>query len=305
MKELLDETLSLIKPDEQEEEIKYLLTKDEEEAAVLYEILALQKSLVWKLERRRSTKSEIAQALNEVDWEAKIDKKEILRRANIAKEQAEWHKRRRIEEKEEIIQRRKNLLEVWTAKRMFSLMSYVSREKYGKKLLVKPWNKHLITTICYFLSQDTRFESEFGYSFNRGLLIRGRSGVGKTHTIECVSENEVNSIHVISMLEITDTIRATGEYRIDIEKKKIIYLDDVGTEEADVMYYGSTVSFFKNFIELCYLKNKSYGGLIVSTNCSFDEIERKYGFRVRSRMKDMFNVVDVKGEDLRGQSPQL
>jgi hypothetical protein len=29
-------------------------------------------------------------------------------------------------------------------------------------------------------------------------------------------------------------------------------------------------------------------------------MEEKYGFRVRSRIKDMFNIVDVNGEDMRG-----
>ena len=49
-----------------------------------------------------------------------------------------------------------------------------------------------------------------------------------------------------------------------------------------------------------YLKNKPFNKLIISTNNNFDEIESKYGFRVRSRIKDMFNIIDVRGKDMRG-----
>jgi len=77
-------------------------------------------------------------------------------------------------------------------------------------------------------------------------------------------------------------------------------LDDVGTEEHTVNHYGTKISFFKNFIEKYYLQNKTYEKLVVSTNNSFNEMEEKYGFRVRSRIKDMFNIIDVTGKDMRG-----
>jgi len=79
-----------------------------------------------------------------------------------------------------------------------------------------------------------------------------------------------------------------------------LYLDDVGTEEPIVNHYGTKINWFKNFIEMYYLKNKPFNKLIISTNNSFDEIESKYGFRVRSRIKDMFNIIDVQGKDMRG-----
>ena len=48
------------------------------------------------------------------------------------------------------------------------------------------------------------------------------------------------------------------------------------------------------------MKDLPFNKLIISTNNSFDELESKYGFRVRSRLKDMFNIIDVDGKDLRG-----
>jgi DNA replication protein DnaC len=188
---------------------------------------------------------------------------------------------------------------------MYQLMAWSSRNVYGKSLIVKDDKRgldfsKLITVLCFFVSKDERFEKELGYSFDKGLWIRGISGLGKTHLVKCISENGLNPILVISMLEIEESIRLNGHYSINPKNHKIIYIDDVGTEEATVKNYGSNINFFKNFIEGTYLRSKTFEHLIISTNNSFSEIEQKYGFRVRSRIKDMFNIVDIVGKDIRG-----
>jgi DNA replication protein DnaC len=195
----------------------------------------------------------------------------------------------------------RDLKERCDAMYMFKLMKWTSQNEYGTPLIMNDQNKHFMAALCYFLSEDPRFETELGYDLNKGLLIRGISGLGKTHLVKCLQDNELNPVLILSMVEITETIRDTGEFQINLGGRKVVYLDDVGTEEATVNHFGSKISFFKNFVELVYLKNKVFNKLMISTNNSFQQIEEKYGFRVRSRMKDMFNVIDVKGEDMRGK----
>lgn len=130
-------------------------------------------------------------------------------------------------------------------------------------------------------------------------MIRGVSGLGKSYLIDCLKDNELYPIKVYSMLKITEQVQANGLFDLAIPSGKI-YLDDVGTEEPSVKYFGTTVSFFKNFIETFYTNPYIFNKLIISTNNNFDEIEGKYGFRVRSRIKDIFNIVNVSGSDLRG-----
>ena len=79
----------------------------------------------------------------------------------------------------------------------------------------------------------------------------------------------------------------------------IICIDDVGTEEPIVNHYGTKINWFKNFIEGYYAQFNTYESIIITTNCSFQEIEQKYGGRVRSRMAQMFNVINVEGDDFR------
>lgn len=281
----------------------YILTEDEENRIIENEVVRLKSHAAWKMKQISMTEYEIEAKLSMINWEERYDRQAILMQANSVKNHDLWQKEQRQKEKDAEKIEADELAATWTAKRVFSLMSWASENIYGKKLIVKNNeydNTKLITTLCFFISKDPRFESELGYSLDKGLLIRGISGLGKTHLVKCIKDNELNPIILLSMLEITDTIRDSGEYSISLGDRKIIYLDDVGTEEPVIKHYGTNITFFKNFIETYYLQSKPFNRLMISTNNSFSEMEQKYGFRVRSRIKDMFNIVDISGKDMRG-----
>lgn len=275
----------------------WLLTKEDEEKIIEAEIKSLKDRYVKKMLLLAINNDEIIKKVSEIDWESKLDKKNILEYANKCYNHSIWEKKQREKEKIENENNKQKLLEKCNARYMYSLMKRTSKNDFGKDLILNQYNKKFITTICYFLSKDNRFETELGYSFRKGLLIRGICGIGKTYLLECVEDNELNPIDIFSMIHITNEIRKNGVFKI--KARKIIYLDDVGAEEPTVTYYGSKISFFEDFILRYYLHNKSFYNLIFSTNNNFDELESKYGQRVRSRIKEMFNIIDVQGEDMR------
>lgn len=286
---------------EQESE-PYLLSKEEEEYVIANELLRLKQHMSWKMKGLAFSDIQIEMRIKEIDWTSQIDQENILNRANSNKNYEIWQAQQREKEKQDERKKEKDLKELWDAKNVYRLMKWTSEKVYGRPLIVNQYNRTLISAICFFVSGDERFETELKLDFRKGLLIRGISGLGKTHLLKCVAENDLNPIKIISMIEVADEIKQEGEYQINMGRNRIIYLDDVGTEEATVNHYGTKINFFKNFIETVYLRNieKGFGKLIISTNNSYSEIEEKYGFRVRSRMRDMFNVIEVKGEDMRG-----
>jgi DNA replication protein DnaC len=150
---------------------------------------------------------------------------------------------------------------------------------------------------CYFFSNDERFEAELGYSFNKGLMIIGSTGLGKTKTIEAISHNPIFPISIFSMIDIAEKVRDNGH--VELNTANSILLDDVGSEQESVKHYGTSINWFKDFIEMYYLNHRNYRKLIVTTNCGGDEIERKYGTRVRSRVREMFNQIKIVGNDKR------
>jgi DNA replication protein DnaC len=298
--EKLEELLNLTSLDNEQE--PYLLTKDEEDYAIANALLKAKEYATWKMKGLAFNDQQIMQKISEIEWDKEINREAILARCNSNKNYEIWQSCQREKERQEMAKKALELKELWTAKNFYSLMKWTSEKVYGKPLIVNESNRKLISAICFFISGDERFKTELGFDQKKGLLIRGISGLGKTHLIRCVEKNELNPIKIISMIEVADEIKAEGEYQINQGDNKIIYLDDVGTEEATINYFGTKINFFKNFIETVYLRNveKGFGKLIISTNNSFSEIEEKYGFRVRSRIKDMFNIIDLQGTDMRG-----
>lgn len=299
--ERLAKRLNLI--DENQEPEAYILTKEEEDRLVENEIKAEKEYIEWKMKQiGASSKEEIDFRISQINWEERINRDEIFQRANSIKNHELWIKDKRVKDKEEEDKKAKELKDHWTAKTIYNLMAWTSQNFFGKKLIITDGNRRLITALCFFVSNDPRLENELKFSRNRGLLVRGVSGIGKTHLVRCIERNSLNPILTLSMIEITEELMEYGEYSIKKEENKIIYMDDVGTEETPVVHFGTKIFFFKNFIESIYLrqKEKGFGNLIISTNLNFQQISEKYGFRVASRMRDMFNIVDVTGKDMRG-----
>lgn len=285
----------------------YILTPEEEERVLDNEAIRLKHHMAWKMGNLRLPHDEIEHRLSQIDFRGQVNRERLLSNANYSKSYNLRQEKQRIQERLDKVNKQKELAEFWTAGRMFGLMKHTayqllntSGEELKRELIVNDQTTPLIKTICFFFSRDPRFESELGYSFQKGLWVRGVSGLGKTFLVDCVAQNELNPAKVISMIEITDSVKGEGAYEIEEGNHRILYLDDVGTEETPVNYYGTKINWFKDFLELYYAKKRPFASLIISTNINFSEVESKYGFRVRSRVKDMFNVVDVTGKDLRG-----
>ncbi len=286
-----------------DEPLEDILTAEEKELAIRNAIQSLKDFYLWRrVEEKKEPLHSVERKMAEIRWEVWIDPEEVLKKANTNKHSRVWEQGRREKEKQEEITKVQNLKELWTAENMFKFMRGVCDLDHKKKLTVDAENKKLITAICFFLSDDPRFETELNFSFSKGLIIRGVTpGLGKTFLIDLVKKNGLNPILIFNMIDIYQAVVENGEFELPVISKGKIFLDDVGTEEPTVNHYGTRINWFKEFIEVYYHKNFAANKLIISTNCTFKQFEDKYGFRVRSRMKDMFNVIDVKGTDRRGK----
>jgi DNA replication protein DnaC len=277
----------------------YTLTPEEEQGAIARAIEQAKKFMAWKMSRVLKTQDEIWHKISITDWNEKIDRKKVLAQANMAKNRELWQREQREVEKSNEMARLQEMRRYWTYRRIYKLMKHNSLHGRGKELDETPENLPVIKALCFFISRDDRFATELGFDRLRGLLIRGNSGTGKTHLVRCVEDNGLNPVLTLSMIEITDRIKEEGKYQIPNRGQKIIYLDDVGTEESTVTFYGTKVAWFKNFIETASLRTKCYNHLIITTNLNFKAIEEQYGYRVASRMREMFNVIDLTGKDRR------
>lgn len=196
------------------------------------------------------------------------------------------------------------LISEWNYARFYKLMKDNSRDIYGKPLEFNETTSKLIQCICWRFGKDPRYETELGFSFSKGLIIRGGYGLGKSYLIDLIKDNPVNNIQIINMKVVRDEVMKNGEYNgINYGKYRTIYIDDVGKEYDKgerIKHFGTDINWFKDYIETFYTKwPQAFNRIIVSTNDNFQVIQDKYGEHIRDRMKQMFDVIDVTGKSMR------
>lgn len=288
----------------------YILTPEDETELVEFHITKAKKNLAWRMADMGYSQDAILLRIAEVgDWKKSIEWEPIFKQANSNKTHAEWIIARqkldaeeRAREKQVLMEKQAELKARHTAKFFYNSLFWTAKNVYGTELIFNEYTAPLIKTVCYFLSKDERFETELGYTFDKGLWFEGPVGIGKTFLMKCLCDNELSPITMHSLISITERVKNKGEYFFKEVKNGITYLDDVGSEQATVKHYGTNISFFKDFIEVFYAENQALGNfnkLVISTNLNFDGIEEKYGARARSRVRQMFNVVCGSGPDMR------
>jgi hypothetical protein len=154
---------------------------------------------------------------------------------------------------------------------------------------------------------------------NKGLLLIGNIGVGKTYTVKKLSQsnkkgygsyNQPTMFYMqgdvaypiyesdITSAGISSMTTTKGLAILSMFKQHDLYLDDIGSEKDLVSSYGEKFNPIQELLSIRYLspQYKNY----MTSNLTLDELQNKYGERVISRIKEMCNVVLVLGnKDLR------
>jgi DNA replication protein DnaC len=172
-----------------------------------------------------------------------------------------------------------------------------------------------INTILYYFAKDERFyECESLYkkgkpSFEKGLLIIGDYGTGKSSTMDCLHKLFSSTDYTFASTSALDVV---NQYEIiEKESDKALffksndfgtrYFDDVKTER-EANNYGK-VNLFKEILEkryrnqaLTYLTcNYVENDATKNLDKALLEFHTKYGGRVHDRLFQMFNIIEFKG----------
>lgn len=225
----------------------------------------------------------------------------------------------RLREIEEINRRQLTGFQ-WDCDQTKGYMNFRAGLIFDGKFQKDKHSEPLFDLLCLYFSNDRGFVSAaktLGVatpSLEKGILLGGNFGVGKTWMMKLFSKNQRQVFHIHNAKSIADQYSGEGVESIEryLEKTKLpvndkdaffqpyagLCIDDMGTEEVKT-HFGNKKNVIGDLIELRYSKQNTGVWLHATTNLSAKEMTDFYGGRVVSRMKEIFNFIEFKGEDRR------
>lgn len=224
-------------------------------------------------------------------------------------------------ENERIAEEKRRYLEwidtPFTATELFNYVSARGKTDYGLNLSVDDQNREVVDLLLWYFSGDASFDRQRdGFNLEKGLLLMGNVGTGKTTLMRLFSRNKRQCYNVIPCARIAalyardgaEALRAfyeahyepAGDFRVFNQRQIGYCFDDLGTENVK-KNYGNELNVMEDIILARYDRRYEFPWFQthITTNLTFDEIEQYYGSRVRSRIREMFNIIVLDGEDRR------
>jgi hypothetical protein len=188
--------------------------------------------------------------------------------------------------------------EVITAEK-FLEMVLRKAETEIKNFKLSPVELQIYTNLSYYYTGDER-ATEAGLDLKKGNLFFGGLGCGKTTAMKLFSNNPKQSYLVTSCRQVAKDHSKDGNidkyfgmvpsqnpFATFGQRFLAISYDDLGTESLS-KHFGNECNVMAE-VFLSRYENEVLTH--ASTNLNGDEIEEFYGKRVRSRLREMFNVV--------------
>lgn len=171
------------------------------------------------------------------------------------------------------------------------------------KFILDDDNREIFELLCQYFSHDPAFEFSEEYSFEKGIMLTGPVGCGKTSLMKMFGINSYRPFATTPCRVIADAYQIEGAeslYKYSTLMpvfKELNYghseighcYDDLGTED-DKKNFGNQVNVMQDIIFKVY-DNNLIGQVHATTNLGVQDIENQYGSRVRSRLREMFNQI--------------
>ncbi len=179
---------------------------------------------------------------------------------------------------------------------------------YGRRFQLYPQDTGVIAKLLVWALRDTVAARQWNIDLYKGIMLTGPVGCGKTSLMNLLRRllPPDNRHYMKSCREAAFEFSGIGypvitrygrqSFIAGTELPQAICFDDLGLEPA-MQYYGSPCNVMGEILLSRYDCYTSHHMLThITTNLNSDEIERCYGRRLRSRMRELFNLVAFPGD---------
>jgi energy-coupling factor transporter ATP-binding protein EcfA2 len=179
------------------------------------------------------------------------------------------------------------------------------KQLFGEHFKIYEEDKTIIYQLIAYSLQDVKMSKRCNINIEKGILLSGPIGCGKTTlmTICNFLVPKENKYYVKSCREVSfefiqegyEVIHKYSKPRLHQKKAGTICFDDLGTE-SNLKYFGNECNVMGEILLSRYDSfnhNDSSRRTIthLTTNLSASEIEQFYGNRIRSRLRESFNLI--------------
>ena len=184
---------------------------------------------------------------------------------------------------------------------LLNYLQHKGKERFGQSFYIRKEDVPLILKLLYYFTNNEEKAKEHKIDLNKGIMLSGPIGCGKTTLLDlmkliAVPEKKylLTTSRDISFEFIQDGYEVIQRYSKGIQGQHIrrnIAFDDLGTER-NLKYYGNECNIMAEILLSRYdlfiaHKNVTH----ITTNLSATELEEYYGNRVRSRLRNMCNLI--------------
>ncbi len=174
-------------------------------------------------------------------------------------------------------------------------------ELYGKKFKIFETDHEIIYKLIAYFLKDEQACYQFNIDLEKGILLTGPIGCGKTslmtlmkHLAPIGNKFSLKPCRDISFEFIQDGYQIIHKYSIGKlyqSEARTYCFDDLGTEN-NLKYFGNECNVMAEILLSRYdLFISKKLQTHITTNLSATEIEKHYGNRVRSRLREMVNLI--------------
>lgn len=175
---------------------------------------------------------------------------------------------------------------------------------FGEKFKIYKKDKDILLKLCSYFIKDKENCKKFDIDLDKGLLLTGPVGCGKTSLMKLLHflVPHQRKYVVMPCRNIVFAFNHLGYKTIeDYGESSFFCFDDMGVEPMG-RHYGKDCNVIGEILLSRYdlfleTKLKTHA----TTNLNAEELEERYGNRVRSRMRELFNLIafDERARDKR------
>lgn len=183
---------------------------------------------------------------------------------------------------------------------------------FGQHFKIHMEDHAILFKLCIYTIQDLDYCAKFGIDPNKGILLTGPVGCGKTSLMKLLRHLTPHrrAYKIIPCRNAVFSFNHLGYKTIEDYGNEDFYcFDDLGVEPTG-RHYGKDCNVMGEILLSRYdqslKKQEAHNPKIhfkthATTNLNAIEIEERYGNRVRSRMRTMFNLLafDTAAKDKR------